>query len=363
MKHGFLLIFLTISLSLCSKHRKESSWQFTPSVARAYATAAQDMGPEYYEYKKKALPEDLSILSGYDVFDQVGSGGFGTVFAARQLDNHAPCVVKTIFDTKARRIRREQSVLEAVQGGPNIVGLHNVVTIPGEADKIERAAFVFDVIEDSTRFSGFYSSLSPFLIKYYLYQLLRAVDHTHSRGVVHKDIKPGNIMIDHRVLELTLIDFGVSDFYLPMKKMPLSGATRNYKAPEMLLRYPLYDYSFDMWSVGCVAADIMLLQRPFFKSANDDEQLDAIAQHAGSDAIRHYVQRYNVMVTPHIQGIIDKGYPARSIVDYTSDVTRERAGARGLDLIARLLVVDHQQRMTAAEAMDHPYFDEVRGLD
>jgi casein kinase II subunit alpha len=94
---------------------------------------------------------------------------------------------------------------------------------------------------------------------------LRALDFTHSRGVMHRDIKPGNVMIDHETGKLRLIDFGLAEFYIYGKEYNVSVGTRAWKAPETLLGYRNYDYSFDMWGTGCLFAT-WLFKKQLFKT-------------------------------------------------------------------------------------------------
>ena len=85
-------------------------------------------------------------------------------------------------------------------------------------------------------------------------QLLQALDFTHSKGIMHRDIKPANVLIDHKQRQLKLIDWGLADFYFPHKEYPVRVATRFYKGPELLCDIRDYDYSLDIWGVGCMLA-------------------------------------------------------------------------------------------------------------
>ncbi len=131
-------------------------------------------------------------------------------------------------------------------------------------------------------FSNNTKYLSEFEIKYYLFQLLRSLDSLHSHGIMHRDIKPRNVLITRSTEELNspnnqlesrvntkrslmLIDFGLADFYLPGQSYNVRVASRHYKAPELLINYELYDYSMDLWSVGCILAGLQLRREPFFR--------------------------------------------------------------------------------------------------
>lgn len=91
-------------------------------------------------------------------------------------------------------------------------------------------------------------------IQYYFYKLLLALDDCHSKGIIHRDVKPQNIVVNHEEKQLKLIDFGLSEFFVPGNEMPVRVASRPYKGPELLVGYRTYDYSLDLWAVGCMLA-------------------------------------------------------------------------------------------------------------
>ena len=80
------------------------------------------------------------------------------------------------------------------------------------------------------------------------------MDSCHSKGIIHRDVKPQNIVVDPKLRKFKLIDFGLSEYYIPGKKMPVRVASRPYKGPELLIGYKTYDYSLDLWSFGCILA-------------------------------------------------------------------------------------------------------------
>ena len=108
------------------------------------------------------------------------------------------------------------------------------------------------------------SYLTEYEIRYYLLHLLVALDHLHSCGIMHRDVKPHNVMIDHSKRELRLIDWGLAEFYHPGKEYNVRVASRYFKGPELLVDLQDYDYSLDMWSLGCMFAGMIFRKEPFF---------------------------------------------------------------------------------------------------
>ena len=149
------------------------------------------------------------------------------------------------------------------------------------------------------------SYLTEYEIRYYLLHLLVALDHLHSCGIMHRDVKPRNVLIDRRATAayhgissfgaaasassfiaspLMLIDLGLADFYHPGTRYNVRVASRHYKSPELLLgpSFGYYDYAIDLWGVGCILAGLLFRTEPFFRGKNNVDQLGVIIQVLGT---------------------------------------------------------------------------------
>lgn len=102
-----------------------------------------------------------------------------------------------------------------------------------------------------------YPKLTDADTRLYMYQLLKAIDQIHSKGIIHRDIKPHNIAYDPKTKSLKIMDFGLSEFYLPGVPLSLRVASQYFKAPEIVLEFGGYDFSIDIWAVGCIFASIV----------------------------------------------------------------------------------------------------------
>ena len=129
-------------------------------------------------------------------------------------------------------------------------------------------------------------------IRYYMFKLLEALDSAHERGIMHRDVKPGNILFNQADHELRLIDWGLAEFYLPGKEYSIRVASLKYKGPELLIRYRFTDYSLDIWSSGVLFGMMIFDKSPFFAGDSTDSMLIEISKLLGSEELIAYNDKY-----------------------------------------------------------------------
>ena len=134
-----------------------------------------------------------------------------------------------------------------------------------------------------------YPQLGDDDVRKYIYQVLKALDFCHSVGIMHRDVKPHNIMIDHERGQVRLIDWGLAEFYHPGTEYNVRVASRYFKAPELLVDYKMYDYSTDLWSLGCMFAGLIFRKEPFFHGHDNTDQLVKIVRVLGTDELEAYL--------------------------------------------------------------------------
>ena len=176
---------------------------------------------------------------------------------------------------------------------------------------------------------------------------------------MHRDVKPHNVMIDHSKRELRLIDWGLAEFYHPGTNFNVRVASRYFKGPELLVDYQMYDYSLDMWSLGCMLASMIFRKEPFFHGEDNYDQLVKIAQVLGTDDLNAYIGRYEIKLDAHFDKILGQ-YPRKPWVRFINPDNQRYISSEALDFIDKLLRYDHKERLTPREAMAMPYFDPVR---
>ena len=179
---------------------------------------------------------------------------------------------------------------------------------------------------------------------------------------MHRDVKPHNVMIDHARRKLRLIDWGLAEFYHAGQEYNVRVASRYFKGPELLVDFQEYDYSLDMWSLGCMFAGMIFRKDPFFHGHDNYDQLVKIAKVLGTDALFAYLDKYEIDLDAQFEPLLGK-FPRREWHKMITPDCRPFTQDDALDLLDKLLRYDHQTRLTAVEAMAHPYFDVIRNID
>ncbi|VDO08449.1 unnamed protein product [Rodentolepis nana] len=293
--------------------------------------------------------------ANFEIFEQLGKGTFGEVYKARNLHNDRIYALKVML--KKHRIlsfNRETMILEELQGCPNIIKYIGAIK---ELPDLGGPVLVFQYV-DPRGYDDFASHASPDEIRFYMFQLLKAIEACHSKGIMHRDVKPENILIEPRRRRLYLIDFGHADYYFPGKEYSIRVCTRYYKGPELLIDFKQYDYSLDLWSFGCVFAELIFKCQVFFWGRTNEDQLSKIAQVMGTKAIVKYVEKTGVQMTQIIKDHIGN-FARVSLKRFVSAKNRRTATSLAVDLLKKLLVVEHWHRLSAEEAMSHSYFGDM----
>lgn len=119
-----------------------------------------------------------------------------------------------------------------------------------------------------------------------------ALEYSRNNKIMHRDVKPSNIMIDHRNRKLRLCDWGLAEYYKHDTTYSVRVSSLNFKGPELILGYPKYDYSLDIWCLGCVFAEMLFLHHPFFPGVDLNSQMVEITFFIGSKCVNDYIEKY-----------------------------------------------------------------------
>ncbi|KAK2546164.1 Csnk2a1 [Columba livia] len=310
-----------------------------PSRARVYADVNTQRPREYWDYESHVV--EWGNQDDYQLVRKLGRGKYSEVFEAINITNNEKVVVKILKPVKKKKIKREIKILENLRGGPNIISLLDIVK-----DPVSRTpALVFEHV-NNTDFKQLYQTLSDFDIRFYMYEILKALDYCHSMGVMHRDVKPHNVMIDHEHRKLRLIDWGLAEFYHPGQEYNVRVASRYFKGPELLVDYQMYDYSLDMWSLGCMLASMIFRKEPFFHGHDNYDQLVRIAKVLGTEDLYDYIDKYNIELDPRFNDILGR-HSRKRWERFVHSENQHLVSTEALDFLDKLLRYDHQTRLTA----------------
>ena len=342
-------------------------------MARVYADVNVRQPAENSDY------ESLQVTWGeqddYEVVRKVGRGKYSEVFEGRRVSTGTKCIIKArardcekkpvsaapltrlaqiLKPVKKKKIKREIKILQTLQGGPNIIGLLDTVREPAS----KTPSLVFEFV-NATDFKQLYPTLSDTDVRFYMFELLKALDFCHSRGVMHRDVKPHNVMIDHGRRQLRLIDWGLAEFYHPEKEYNVRVASRYFKGPELLVDLQDYDYSLDLWSLGCMFAGLIFKKEPFFNGHDNHDQLVRISKVLGTEDLFAYLAKYGLELDAQLVALLGK-HSRKPWSRFVQPDNASLAHPLALDFLDSLLRYDHAERLTAKEAQGHAYFAALR---
>ncbi|AQK41933.1 Glycogen synthase kinase-3 MsK-3 [Zea mays] len=283
----------------------------------------------------------------------VGHGSFGTVFQAKCLETGETVAIKKVLQDKRYKNRELQTM--RVLDHPNVVALKHCFFSKTEKEELYLNLVLEYVPETAHRVIKHYNKMNqrmPLIYaKLYMYQICRALAYIHnSIGVCHRDIKPQNLLVNPHTHQLKLCDFGSAKVLVKGEPNISYICSRYYRAPELIFGATEYTTAIDVWSAGCVLAELLLGQ-PLFPGESGVDQLVEIIKVLGTptrEEIKCMNPNYTEFKFPQI-----KAHPWHKIF-------HKRMPAEAVDLVSRLLQYSPKLRSTALEALVHPFFDELR---
>eukprot|EP00794_Sanderia_malayensis_P014079 gene14079-15548_t len=313
---------------------------------------------------KKQLEVKFEVDSRFKVVETIGNGAYGVVCSAIDQKNCCKVAIKKIsraFDvpTIAKRTLRELKILKHFKH-ENIINIKEILKPPEDLNMFQDVYVVLDLMEsDLHHIIHSKQSLSDEHVKYFLYQLLRGLKCIHSANVIHRDLKPSNLLVNHDC-ELKIGDFGMarSLFASPNEQkrfMTEYVATRWYRAPELMLSMHQFTHGIDMWSVGCIFAE-MLTRRPLFPGANYLNQLQLILSVVGLPSANFLSEIASERVRKYIGKL-----PQKEAVPFAK--LFPNASPEAVDLLERMLKLDPRERCSAVDALAHSYLSRYHDVD
>jgi len=297
--------------------------------------------------KKSKKKFEINPIKNYIKEKKIGEGTFAVVYEGVQLSTGRKVAIKKIklgsfkdgFDMTAIR---EIKFLQELKH-PNIIELIDVFSNKTNLNLV--LEFLDSDLEKIIKeYDGVFSVAD---IKSWMLMTLRGLYHCHRSFVLHRDLKPNNLLISSNG-QLKIGDFGLSrDYGDPSEVMTSQVVTRWYRAPELLFGAKQYGYGVDMWSVGCIFAELML-RTPYLPGESDMEQLDIIFRALGTPTEETWPGVKSLPVPSSFEFPIYPKTPWGKL--FTA------AGNDALDLLEKMLTYNPSKRISAQDALLHPYF-------
>ncbi|GAA5999740.1 hypothetical protein JCM10207_005886 [Rhodosporidiobolus poonsookiae] len=319
--------------------------------------------PNIHAIPRHAFPvltEPFLVDQNYEYVKELGQGAYGVVCSARNRitgDNVAIKKVTKVFQKKilTKRALRELKLLHHFRGHKNITCLYDLDLVdPVGFDSVYLYEECMEADLHAIIRSG--QPLSDAHFQSFIYQTLCGLKYIHSAHVLHRDLKPGNLLVNADC-ELKICDFGLARGFdqdaAAAQQQGQQGfmteyvATRWYRAPEIMLSFANYTTAIDIWSVGCVLAEL-LGGRPIFKGKDYIDQLNIVLHFLGTPSDKTLRRVGSPRAQDYIRSLpVKPGVPFAQLFP--------AANPLALDLLAKLLAFDPHERIACEDALIHPY--------
>ncbi|XP_037948423.1 cyclin-dependent kinase 2-like [Teleopsis dalmanni] len=289
----------------------------------------------------------MQKIENFEGLLRIGEGTYGVVFKAKDVTTGKDVALKRIrIENEPEGVPstaiREISLLKSLKH-KNVVQLYDVVVANGALYMVfEYLNMDLKKLLDKQK-----SAFTPQLIKSYMYQLLDSISFCHVKRILHRDLKPQNLLIDAKG-QIKLADFGLGrTFSIPMRAYTHEVVTLWYRAPEILLGSKYYATGMDIWSLACIFAE-MIQRRALFPGDSEIDQLYRIFRTFGTPDNANW---------PGVQNFPE--YKANFPKWVTQNIPDAIKNHSGFDLFKQMVIYDPTRRITAKNALKHPYFENV----
>ncbi|XP_032058914.1 mitogen-activated protein kinase 14 [Aythya fuligula] len=307
-------------------------------------------------YRQELNKTVWEVPERYQNLSPVGSGAYGSVCSAFDTKTGLRVAVKKLsrpFQSiiHAKRTYRELRLLKHMKH-ENVIGLLDVFTPAKSLEEFNDVYLVTHLMGADLNNIVKCQKLTDDHVQFLIYQILRGLKYIHSADIIHRDLKPSNLAVNEDC-ELKILDFGLARH--TDDEMTGYVATRWYRAPEIMLNWMHYNQTVDIWSVGCIMAEL-LTGRTLFPGTDHIDQLKLILRLVGtpgpellkkisSESARNYIQSLSYMPKMNFENVFIGANPL------------------AVDLLEKMLVLDTDKRITAAEALAHAYFAQYHDPD
>lgn len=334
---------------------------------RSYVRSGQNSLPQHnvssasVQQRKPGLTDSMQRLHisqrsenlTYNADKVIDRGTFGVVYQATVAETGETVAIKKVLQDRRYKNRELQIMKELSH--PNVITLRHAFYTTGTSQDELYLNVVMDYMPDTMyrivkHYSKMRQQMPILLVKLYAYQLMRGIGYVHKIGICHRDIKPQNVLADPSCCTMKICDFGSAKKLVRGEPNVSYICSRYYRAPELIFGATEYDTMIDVWSNGCVIAE-MILGNPIFPGDNAVDQLVEIIKVLGTPT------REQILAMNH--NYTEFKFPQIKAIPWPR-FFKNKAPNDAIDFIASLLVYIPNQRPNAYQSLLHPFFDELR---
>lgn len=285
----------------------------------------------------------------------IGNGSFGVVYQATVQSTGDTVAIKKVLQD--RRYRNRELQIVRMMNHPSVVSVKDCFYSRGERRNDVYLNLVMEYIPETIyktikNHARAKSYIGLFYVKVYMYQMCRSLAYIHSLGICHRDIKPQNLLLEPNAHIVKLCDFGSAKILVRGEPNVAYICSRYYRAPELIFEATDYTVAIDVWSLGCVFAEL-LVGKPLFQGNSGVDQLVEMIRVLGTPSREQILamnRSYTQFNFPQVES-----YPWERLLRHKPSATPE-----AIDLIDKMLQYEPNVRISAFEALAHPFFDDLR---
>ena len=331
--------------------RENKAKESLGAIPRLYA-----MANEHRDIDVSNIVLHHNSTNDWKVFARLGRGKYSEVFEGKNMKTGELSCIKILKPCQSQLLKLEIKILQLLNKGPNIISLLDTL----KDEKTDLWCLVFEIMHGSDFKQNIPKISTDYEMRYYLFKIMQGLDYAHSQGIMHRDIKPQNILVDLNKKQVRIIDWGLGAFYYPKHNYSVRVATRAFKAPELLVDMHQYHYSIDIWAFACMFAGILFNKTYFFHGKDFDDQLYKIIEILGTENFFIFLKKYQLNIPTFLNHLQkpENMLPKKNWLDFVVPERQKFINPIAIDFLDKMLVYDPNERLTTKEALQHPYFKE-----